>query len=287
VVHLEQRRLLEWGESVRRDFPWRLTRDPWSVLVSEVMLQQTQAARVVDRYQVFIERWSTAAEFADADLSDVLVAWTGMGYPRRARNLHLAAAAIDAHHGGVVPDDLVALLALPGVGAYTARAVLAFAFEVDGVGVVDTNIARILARRSGRRLTLRQVQQQADDLVPTGRTWDHNQSLMDLGALVCRPTPACDRCPWSDSCRWHRAGHPSPDPAVGSAGVSGRQARFEGSDRQARGRLLRAAASGPLVEADLVAATGWIDEPARARLVTDTLVADGLLVQRNDRWALP
>src|SRR6478672_9630787 len=156
-----------------RDLPWRRTRDPWAVLVSEVMLQQTQVPRVVPIWQEFMTRFPTVRACADASQADVVRAWAGLGYNRRAVNLHRAAVLM----GDAVPRDLDALLALPGVGAYTARAVLVFAFEED-VAVVDTNIARVLARLHGRRLTPRQVQAAADELVPAGDGWVWNQALM-------------------------------------------------------------------------------------------------------------
>ena len=191
--------------------------------------------------------------------------WHGLGYPRRARNLHLAAREIVDRHGGVVPDALDELLALPGVGAYTARAVLAFAYEQD-VAVADTNIGRVLARTGGARLTTKGAQAAADALVPRGEGWAWNQILMDLGATICRPTPICAECPVESTCRWRQQGWPSPDPAIGSAGVSGKQSRFEGSDRQARGRVLAA-----LVDRA---------EPATRfdQRILAGLVADGLVV---------
>jgi A/G-specific adenine glycosylase len=229
--------------------PWRATRDPWLVLVAEVMLQQTQARRVVPAWNAFCAEYPTPAACVDASLGDVLRAWQGLGYPRRARDLHAAAHVIVTRHDGRVPDNLAALLDLPGVGRYTARAVLAFAFERD-VAVVETNIARVLARVTGRRLTLGEVQALADSLVPAGLGWAWNQAMMDLGATVCRPVPACAGCPVGDRCRWHLAGRPDPDPAVGSAAVSRRQAPYEGSDRQARGRVLRRLGRGPAPAAE-------------------------------------
>jgi A/G-specific adenine glycosylase len=256
--------ILDWGMPRLRDLPWRATRDPWLVLVAEVMLQQTQARRVIPVWQAFCAAYPTPRACADASLGDILRVWQGLGYPRRARDLHAAAELIVARHGGRVPDDLAALLDLPGVGRYTARAVLTFAFERD-VAVVETNIARVLARVAGRRLTLGEVQEFADSLVPAGDGWAWNQVMMDLGATVCRPVPACDGCPVRDVCGWQRAGRPEPDPAVGSAAVSGRQAPYEGSDRQARGRVLGQLARGP------APAAGF---PPRivAGLITDRLV---------------
>ncbi|MDQ3469987.1 MAG: A/G-specific adenine glycosylase, partial [Actinomycetota bacterium] len=197
--------VLAWGGSRLRDLPWRATREPWAVLVAEVMLQQTQAHRVIPKWEVFLATFPTPADCAAATLGDVLRLWHGLGYPRRARNLHDAADVIVARHGGGVPDALDALVALPGIGPYTARAVLAFAFERD-VAVVDTNIARVIARTAGYRLTARGVQQLADELVPAGDGWLWNQSLMDLGATVCRPAPRCAGCPVANRCTWHRAG---------------------------------------------------------------------------------
>jgi A/G-specific adenine glycosylase len=248
-----------------RDLPWRQTREPWAILVAEVMLQQTQVARVIPRWRAFLERFPTPPRCADADLADVLREWHGLGYPRRARNLHLAAARVTEVHGGHLPDDLGALLALPGIGPCTARAVLAFAFERD-VAVVDTNIARVLARTTGERLTPKRVQATADSLVPLRQGWAWNQALMDLGATVCRPVPRCDECPVARSCHWHVAGRPAPDPADGSAGVSARQAPFEGSARQARGRVMARLQSGP-------APVDELDPAALASLVADGLVS--------------
>ena len=274
--------MIGWGLPRLRDLPWRQTRDPWAVLVSEVMLQQTQAARVVPKWLAFMEAFPTPAVCADAPLGDVLRLWQGLGYPRRARNLHAAATAVVA--AGSFPSSLDGLLALPGVGQYTARAVMAFAFELDAA-VVDTNIARVYARVAGDRLTARQVQVAADAALTSGDSWAWNQCLMDLGAVLCRPTsPGCAECPLRPGCAWHGVGD---DPAIGSAGVSGRQSRFEGSDRQGRGRLMHAAARGPVPVADVAAAAGWPTQPARARSAADSLVADGLLVLADGRYRLP
>ena len=277
-----QAALLAWGRASLRPLPWRATRDPWAVLVSELMAQQTGVDRVVPKWHAFLDRWPDPAACAASPLGDVLELWSGLGYPRRARNLHLAAGRIVDDHGGWVPDDLAALLALPGVGPYTARAVLAFAFERE-VGVVDTNVGRVLARWSGRCLAPRAAQELADRCVPPGEGWAWNQSVMELGARVCRPrSPACGACPLARSCAWHAAGHPDPDPAVGSAGVSGRQAAFVGSDRQARGHLLAALVAGPVAPEAVADGAGLPDDPARADRIADSLVADGLAVRRPD-----
>lgn len=268
--------LLGWAAPRLRELPWRATRDPWPVLVSEFMLQQTGVARVLPKWSAFVAEYPTPAECASASLGDLLRLWQGLGYPRRARNLHASAGAIMTRHGGLVPDDLDSLLALPGVGPYTARAVLAFAFEYD-VAVVDTNIARVLARFTGRRLKPREVQSTADELVADGAAWLWNQGFMDLGATVCRPDPACDECPWESECAWRGEGD---DPSIGSAGVSVAQSRFEGSDRQARGRLIKALGAGT-VNVDEVARL--MDRPidVAAKLLVD-LENDGLVVHHRE-----
>jgi A/G-specific adenine glycosylase len=278
----EQRRVLEWASAHRRVLPWRRTRDPWLVLVAEVMLQQTQADRVVPHYQRFTAVYPDPVTCASAPLEEVLRHWSGLGYPRRARNLRRAAQLVVDDHGGSVPDDLEHLLALPGVGPYTARAVLAFAFERD-VAVVDTNTGRILARRAGERLTPSVAQACADEWVPSGAGWEWNQGLLDLGAARCRPiSPECTGCPVRRTCAWARSGWPAPDPAARSAGVSTPQAPFAGSARQARGRLLRAVAVAPVRCHDVAAVLEWGDrDDHEVEAVVDSLAADGLVHIRS------
>lgn len=270
---------------VQRDLPWRHTRDPWEVLVAEVMLQQTQVARVAEAWPRFLEEFPTPAACARRPQRDVVAAWEGMGYHRRAVALHRAALEIVERFGGVVPDDEASLESLPGVGPYTARAVLAFAFERD-VAVVDTNVARILARAiAGEALTQRAAQTLADNLVVPGTGWSHNQAMLDFGALTCRAEPRCDGCALRRSCRWARADFVEPDPARTTAGTARPQAPFKGSDREVRGQLLaRARASAPRAASldDVTATFGH----ARVQRLVDALVADGLIVRTGKRVAL-
>jgi A/G-specific adenine glycosylase len=269
-----RRAVLAYGRTGLRELPWRSTRDPWAILVSEVMLQQTSVARVTEPYARFLALFPTVRSCAAAPLGDVVTAWAGLGYNRRARNLHRAATVVVDRHGGQVPDDLDALRALPGVGPYTARAVSTFAFGTDQA-VVDVNVARVIARAvNGSRLSPAQAQQVADGLVPRGRGWEWNQSLMEIGALACAArAPRCHDCPLRRCCRWSAAGRPAPDPAAARRP----QTSFAGSDRQGRGRLVAAARAGPVPRRDLAAICGWPDDPARVRRVVDDLVADGLV----------
>ncbi|MGH9193778.1 MAG: A/G-specific adenine glycosylase [Acidimicrobiales bacterium] len=282
-----ERRVLAWSEVHLRDLPWRRTRDPWAVLVCEVMAQQTRVDRVVPYYERFLARFPTPPACAAAPLGEVLRLWTGLGYNLRAVNLHRCARAVVDRHGGALPADLAALRALPGVGPYTARAVLAFAFEHD-VGVVDTNVGRVLARWEGRPLRAAEAQALADGLVPPGRAWAWNQAAMELGGTVClRRRPRCATCPVRRFCAWAAAGLPAPDPADGSAAVGTGQPRFEGSDRQGRGRLAEALCRGPVAVADLPAVMGWPDDPARADRVAVGLLDHGLAVRKGAVLRLP
>lgn len=276
--------LLRWGSQNRRNLPWRDSRDPWAVLVAEVMLQQTRVDRVAERWPRFLIRFPNVASCASVPPAEVIAEWSGLGYNRRAVYLHRAAGVVMARHGGQIPTERAELEALPGIGPYTARAVRAFAHEVEAA-VVDTNVARILARWTGRRLTAREAQNLADQSVPSGRVWSWNQTLLDLGALTCTArVPDCKRCPLADRCAWRGEGS---DPARGSAGVSGGQTPFEGSDRQGRGRLVAALGGGPVADGRLADAMGWPEDADRARRVVGTLVADGLVVVCASGYALP
>jgi A/G-specific adenine glycosylase len=285
-ARLDSGAVLAWFEAEGRSLPWRQTRDPWAVLAAELMLQQTQVGRIVERWPPFLERFPDAGACASVPVGDVIEAWSGLGYNRRAVNLHRCARRVVADHGGRLPRDLGDLLALPGIGPYTARAVRVFAYELDDA-VVDTNVARILARTTGRRLAARAAQDLADSLVPEGSGWPWNQALLDIGATHCRArAPRCSGCPLAPRCAWQVAGNPDPDPAVGSSGVSGRQSRFEGSDRQGRGRLVDALRTGPVDESDLAGVMGWPGDEDRAQRVAATVVADGLAECQGTRLVL-
>ena len=278
--------VLAWSAGRRDELPWRQTRDPWAVLVSELMLQQTQVSRVVPRWHQFLDRFPTVTACANAPVGDVVTEWAGLGYNRRAVNLHRAAVEIVERHGGAVPQDLNELLVLPGLGPYTARAVLAFAFEHD-VAVVDTNVGRILARQRGERLTARSAQTFADDIVPIGMGWSWNQGLLDLGALICtKRAPSCGECPTATTCKWFDSGANDPDPAIGSAAVSKGQSKFAGSFREGRARLLDVLRTGVDVAPEQFRdACGWSTREGGdidAMRAAASLVRDGLAIELCD-----
>lgn len=248
------------------------------------MLQQTSVERVLPKYRAFIERFDTPHQLADSTLGEALSLWTGLGYPRRCRHLYLCAQKIVEQHGGSVPQELDELLALPGVGQYTARAVQCFAHAAV-VGVVDTNVSRVLSRIEGVSMSAKQLQQCADSFVPVDAAWEWNQVIMDFGARHCTARlPKCESCPVKKYCRWQGSGE---DPAVRSAGASKPQAKFAGSDRQARGAAMRAVVDGEKSIFDVIAAMNLADDRARAHRLLDDLASEGLLQVRGERVTLP
>ena len=278
--------LLAWGGAELRDLPWRRTNDPWLVLVSEVMLQQTSVARVLPKYAAFVDAFPTPAAMASAPLGDALQLWQGLGYPRRCRNLREAAVAVVNEHAGRMPRTIDGMLSLPGVGQYTARAVLAFAHSMD-VAVVDTNVSRVLSRLAGRAMKAGELQSRADELLPAGSAWEWNQIMMDFGARLCTArSPACAACPVRPECAWH-GDAVTDDPAPASAGASRPQARFEGSDRQARGRAMRALNDAGRTRDELVVAMALGHDLPRAHSLIDALVREGLVVEETPFLRLP
>ncbi|MEI5582766.1 MULTISPECIES: A/G-specific adenine glycosylase [unclassified Agromyces] len=282
--------VIEWFAHAARPLPWRAADvSPWAVLVSEFMLQQTQVGRVQPRWEAWVARWPTPAALAAEPPAEAVRAWDRLGYPRRALWLHRAATEIVERHGGEVPRDLDALLALQGIGPYTARAIAAFAFG-DRHPVVDTNTRRVIARavegraEAGPPATARDLAAM-ERLLPVDREAAHrfNAGAMELGATVCTArAPQCDACPIVDRCAWRAAGYPAYDGPRRT-----RQARFEGSDREARGLVMRElrAAHRPVPADDL--ARVLPDDPERFRRALGGLVADGLAVASPDGYALP
>ena len=277
-----------WYDANARDLPWREPdADPWAVLVSEIMLQQTPVARVLPAYRDWLARWPSPAALAGATPGDAVRQWGRLGYPRRALRLHQAAVIITERHGGEVPSALADLRALPGVGSYTAAAVAAFAFG-QRHAVLDTNVRRVLTRvtageaRPAATLSVAEAAA-AQALLPAdpalAARW--SVAVMELGALICvAAQPRCGECPLASRCAWLATGKPASD-------IPARAQAYEGTDRQCRGRLLAVLrdAAGPVPAANLEEA--WPDGPQRARALT-SLLADGLAEAAGaGHYALP
>jgi A/G-specific adenine glycosylase len=275
-----------WYADAARDLPWRSPdATPWGVVVSEVMLQQTPVARVLPVWQTWMTRWPVPAALAAEPAGEAVRAWGRLGYPRRALRLHACAVALTERHGGDVPADREALRALPGIGDYTAAAVAAFAFGVRAE-VLDTNVRRVYARvfdgaadAAGAPTVAERAA--ALDRVPAEHPGRYSVAVMELGALVCTArSPRCGDCPVAGSCAWLRAGRP---PAARRRPTQ----KYDGTDRQARGRLLAVLrdSTGPVHRSSLDLA--WPDPLQRARAL-DALVADGLVEPlAADRFRLP
>ncbi|MCQ4332266.1 A/G-specific adenine glycosylase [Natronomonas sp. F2-12] len=226
--------LIEWYERSHREYPWRRTEDPYEILVSEVMSQQTQLGRVVDAWRGFLERWPTVEALAAADRADVVGFWSdhSLGYNNRAKYLHEAAGQVCTEHDGEFPETPEDLEELMGVGPYTANAVASFAFN-DGNAVVDTNVKRVLYRAFDVPDDDTAFGRAAEELLPDGRSRVWNNAIMELGGVACEKTPGCDRegCPWREWCHAYQTGDfTAPDVPT--------QPAFEGSRRQMRGRVV-------------------------------------------------
>jgi A/G-specific adenine glycosylase len=281
--------VLGWYDDHARDLPWRgLEATPWSVMVSELMLQQTPVVRVLPVHAQWLERWPTPADLAAEPTGEAVRMWGRLGYPRRALRLHAAATAIVERHGGEVPTSYDDLIALPGVGDYTASAIASFAFGQRHV-VLDTNVRRVLARAvSGQEFPATAVTRAERDvataLLPdddaTAATWA--VATMELGALVCTARqPACGACPISEACAWRGAGFPAYD------GPPRRGQAWAGTDRQCRGRLLAVLRDHPGSVPTTRLDAAWPDVPQRERCL-QSLLDDGLAVRVDpDRVALP
>ena len=279
---------IDWFEGNGRDLPWRRPGfTAWGTLVSEFMLQQTPVVRVIPRLEEWLERWPTPADLAAAPSGDAVRAWASLGYPRRALALHAAAVAITERHGGVVPHDVPSLLALPGVGDYTARAVAVFAYG-HRHPVVDVNIRRVIARAvhgqgepgPAAKRDLADMEAVLPDSTADARR--ANVAIMELGAIVCTArSPRCEMCPIAAQCAWRLAGYPA---------FEGRRApvqkKFAGSDRQVRGLIMAELRASDLpVTADEIART-WAIADQRERALAGLLV-DGLVVRVDGSYELP
>ena len=284
--------LIDWYRRTARDLPWRrpdfhLRYGAWGTLVSEFMLQQTPVTRVIPHLTAWLDRWPSPAALAAATPAEVVQQWANLGYPRRALWLHRAAIEITTNHDGVVPRDVDALLRLTGIGDYTARAVAVFSYG-DRHPVVDTNTRRVMARavlgQSQPGPPSRRDLGVMESLLPApdDESAVFNAAAMELGAVVCTArNPRCETCPLLDGCAWVSAGRPD------TGDTRRRQAAFEGSDRQARGAVLRTlrAAAPHQVPLDAVIRE-WADPLQRDRAI-DSLIADGLAEADGEMLSLP
>ena len=270
----------------RHDLPWRRTRDPYAVVISEVMLQQTQVERVLPYYSAWLARWPDFEALAEASPADVIEQWAGLGYNRRAVNLHRLAVSVVERFGGRLPRDEAELRALPGIGPYTASAVRSFAFE-ESTAVMDTNVGRALARVFCGAATVRDagepaVAAVAGAVLPPSSARDHNLALMDLGAMLCRArSPECGGCPVAAWCAWRLAGQP----AGGSS--TGRTERFEDTVRFARGRIVDALRGGVEMTTEGLAQVLPVAHSARVGAYLEALQRDGLVERDGRVWRLP
>lgn len=282
-----------WYARTARELPWRAAAvTPWAILVSEFMLQQTQVDRVIPRWTAWIERWPTPSALAAEEPGEAVRAWDRLGYPRRALWLHRAAIEIAEQHGDQVPSDVDQLLALTGIGPYTARAVAAFAFG-ERHPVVDTNTRRVLARmmhgKAAAGMPAPSDLSDMEQLLPEQPEAAAvcNAAAMELGAVVCTArAPRCDACPVAQWCEWRGAGYPDNAPSKRP-----RQAKFAGSDRQVRGRIMAvlrdAAAPVSTAQALAAAADGGVRDPEQPRRAYDSLITDGLMVEFDGTVRLP
>jgi A/G-specific adenine glycosylase len=281
--------VLRWYRAHGRGLPWRRTRDPYAILVSEIMLQQTQVSRVIPKYRAFLKRFPSLRALAAAPLREVLACWSGLGYNRRARNLWLCARELVQEHRTRVPRDVAVLRSLPGIGRYTAGAIASFAYG-QHEPAVDVNIRRVLSRAvfGVERAPEAEAWRAAHDVLPKdAASWNH--ALMDIGAQFCRATPACAECPARKACAYVLRGRVnSIAPYVRKA-----QKAFEGSRRQQRGRVIRALVDSPGLSLlrlgpQVKEGFGKSDLPWLHDLLRD-LEADGLVAlnRTRTRVALP
>ncbi len=287
-----QRRLLRWYAAHKRDLPWRKTRNPYRILVSEIMLQQTQVDRVIPKYKAFLKEFPTLQALAAASPARVIRAWSGLGYNRRALYLHRAARSIVTEDHGKFPKDTELLETLPGIGKYTARAVACFAFGRD-TAPVDTNIARVLHRiflgveMPKKRISDAELRTLAEKLVPKGQGYSWNHGLMDFGSLVCTAKrPACARCPMRSQC----AAYPAITRIDWTKHRHRTVAAFKDSDRYFRGRIIEYLREVPRHRTSLAALEFYFHAdcpPSRLSTLIDTLVHDQLVTRRHDMIALP
>ena len=275
-----QQEIIRWYRKNKRDLPWRST-NPWGVVVSEFMLQQTPVSRVLPIWKIWMDRWPNSGALAQAPRADVIRAWGTLGYPRRAIRLHETAKIIHSDFGGEIPRSIEELRTLPGIGDYTAAAIVAFAFEKKSL-VLDTNIRRLFSRLlDGKEFpSLHQTSNERVDLenlIPKNAAiWA--ASTMELGALICTArNPKCDICPVAHRCSWKKSGYPRST-------IVKKTQTWHGTNRQCRGRILRELRKNESIT-KVQLNTVWVDRN-QLNSALESLIFDGLIQKKKNRYSL-
>jgi A/G-specific adenine glycosylase len=278
-----EKEIITWFKKNKRDLPWRKT-DAWGVLVSEFMLQQTPVNRVLPVYIDWMKRWPTAAALAKATPAEVITAWGRLGYPRRALRLHECAKVITSEHRGRIPETESELRALPGVGEYTAAAMVAFAFKGRSL-VLDINIRRLFTRlydgeQTPKASATKEEKSRYEQLIPKKDAHVWAAATMELGALVCTSqSPKCGACPVANTCTWRSLDYPQSE-------IVKRRQMWHGTDRQCRGAIVQALRENPLLKKSEIALL-W-DVPSQLEKALLTLLEDGLIEARGkSSYSLP
>lgn len=277
-INVLRRKILGWFKKAGRDLPWRKTSDPYAIVVSEIMLQQTQVDRVIPKYLAFLERFPSWRALATASQAEVVKMWHGLGYNRRALGLHRLAKAVTEL--GALPEDPAVMQTLPGIGPYTSQAVAAFAFKRKKAAPIDTNIERILKRVfNAYKLNKQELAALARELVP-GDSWSWNHALMDFGATVCvARAPRCEECPLKDICAAY--------PCDGTDIVKAKQSKFQDSDRFYRGRLISFLRKTNVLRRNKVGSVISLSNAIRVNKIIDSLIKDQFIIEgANGRLSL-
>ena len=273
-----QNEVLRWYDINKRDLPWRKTTDPYKILLSEIMLQQTQVPRVIEKYNQFLAKYPTVNDFANAPTSHILALWSGLGYNRRALNLQKAIQTINTDYKGIVPDNLIELQKLKGIGPYTASAILSFAFNKDVV-VLDINIKRIYSRFLGTT-NVKQIEKFAEEIIPKEQSRNWHNALMDIGTIHCRPLPTCTNCPFSHSCKWK-----TDNSRIEI--LAGKQSTFLGSPRYYRGTILKELTKQKQAEKNLLGLFPLkLQKKRKVEEALNALEKEGFITKEEKKWKI-
>jgi len=273
-----QNEVLFWYSRNKRDLPWRKTTDPYKIFLSEIMLQQTQVPRVIEKYNQFLAKYPTVHDFALAPTPHILTLWSGLGYNRRALNLQKAIQTINTTYNGIVPKDMFELLKLEGIGPYTASAILSFAFNKDVI-VLDINIKRIYSRFLGT-IDVKKIEKFAKDILPKENSRNWHNALMDIGTLHCRPNPSCINCPFSSACEWKNNNSRIEI-------LAGKQSKFLGSPRYYRGTILKELTKQKQTNKNILALFPLkLQKKIKIEEALIALEKEGFIVKEKNKWKM-